>query len=110
MTFPFGETATLHTRSGTADDALGVRQSTWTDTVVAGCFLDAGGSIEVVQGQDQVTTQPVLYMPAGTAVTPVDQITVRGDRYEVDGSPNSYVQPWTGWVPPVAVKLKLVTG
>lgn len=110
MTFPFGETVILHTRTGSTDDALGNTVPTWLDVTIPGCFYDAGGSLELVQGQDQVTSQAVLYLPAGTVVGPADQVTVRGTRYEVDGSPNSDIQPWTGWAPPVAAKLKAVTG
>lgn len=110
MDFPYGETVVLHTRSVTGQDALGNDTLTAVDVTVTGCGFDPGGSTENVQGQDLVTSQPTLYVPAETGVGVVDAVTVRGVRYEVDGQPASYTNPFTGWTPPLVVRLVGVTG
>lgn len=102
-----GETVTLHSRTPSGQkDPYNKVLYTVVDTQVDGCAFDPGGSTESVQGQDLVVSQPTVYLPAGTVVGAVDAVTVRGVKYEVDGSPNSYVSPFTGWAPGVVVKLK----
>jgi hypothetical protein len=105
-----GVTATLLTRTKSGTDALGNDVYMTVSTVVDHCIFDPGGSVELVQGQDMLTTTPMLYLPAGTTVGPIDAVTVNGITYEVDGSPNNYVSPFTGWPAGIAVKLKAVTG
>lgn len=108
--FPHGVPVTLHTRGVVGQDAYGNDVYGDTDTVVEGCAFDPGSSLELVQGQDMVRTQPTVYAPSGTAVTAVDALTVNGVRYEVDGSPNDYHSPFTGWGAGVVIRLKGVTG
>jgi hypothetical protein len=43
-------------------------------------------------------------------VSAVDAVRVAGLIYEVDGSPNEMVSPWTGKDFGIVVKLKRVTG
>jgi hypothetical protein len=79
---------------------------------LAGVFAP-GVSLEQVQGQDVVTTQPTVYYLPGTDVDAVDAVTVNGLLYEVDGEPNVWPpSPFTGWQPEysVEVRLKKVTG
>lgn len=110
MMFRFADTASLLTRTVTGTDADGNDVYGSAATVVAGCAFDPGLSNEIIGGRDMVTTQPTLYMPAGTVVGPVDRVTVRGDTYEVDGSPDEWTGPFTGWNAGVVVKLRQVTG
>lgn len=110
MTFPFGTTVTLITRSVIGRDGDGNDIYQDVQTVLPGCAFDPGGSTELVQGQDLVTTTPTLYAPAGTVIGPVDAILVAGQTFEVDGTPNTYTNPFTGWQPGVVVKLRAVTG
>jgi hypothetical protein len=110
IAFGYGVTVTFHTRAVTGQDAHGGDIYTDTDTTVPNCGFDPGGSQELVQGQDIVTSQPTVYAPAGTVIGPVDAVTVNGTRYDVDGSPNAYVHPFSGWQTPVVVKLKGVSG
>lgn len=111
MNFPFGITVTLITRTPTGQDALGNDVFTDTTVDVANCFFDPGGSVELVQGQDMVTTKPTLYLPdEALTVGPFDQVVVDGVKYEVDGTPNYPVNPWTGWAPCIVAHLKVVTG
>lgn len=108
MTFPFGQVVSLVKRVKSGEDALGNDVFSTSSTDVLGAFTP-GGSSEQVQGQDTVITQPTVYLPAGTDVSAVDAIDVEGDRYEVDGSPNDWQNPFTGWRPGVEVKLRRVT-
>jgi hypothetical protein len=105
--FPFGETVVLHTRTASAQrDPYNKVLYSVSDTSVPGCAFDPGSSIESVQGRDLLVTQPTVYLPAGTSVRSVDAVTVRGVTYEVDGSPDGYTHPYTGWQTPVVVKLR----
>jgi hypothetical protein len=107
--FPFGQPIVLVRRVKAAPDVLG--NDTWTTTTstVSGAF-NPGTSVELVQGEDILTTQPTVMLPPGTLVEAIDAVQVDGLTYEVDGSPNSPVNPFTGWRPGVVVKLKRVTG
>jgi hypothetical protein len=75
-----------------------------------------GGSGEVQNGGDTVTTQPTLYgVDPGLGVTAYDAFIVNDLRYEVDGDPQVWpANPFSGWVPndgaTVVVALKKVTG
>ena len=111
VTFPFGETVTLHRRVlSPKPDQDGNDVYIPTDIPIPGCAFDPGGSVESVQGQDMVTTKPTVYAPPGTVVLATDGVTVRGLPYEVDGAPSDYISPFTGWNPGVVVRLKAVTG
>lgn len=107
--FQNGELITIVTRTVTGHDSLGDDTYSTVSTVVRGAFAP-GGSVELVQGQDQVIIQPTVYLPPGAVVAPTDQVVVRGVTYDVDGSPNDYASPYTGWQPGVEVRLKAVTG
>lgn len=97
--------------------------TTWTESaaLVVGLFAP-GFSSEQTAGQDQVATQPEAILQPGQAAVhagdafvpdPVlngtgqlvldDDGKVQGERYEVDGNPES-------WEPGTVVRLKRVTG
>lgn len=108
--FAYGETITLHSRAVTGQDSRGNDVYGEADTDVADCWFDPGTSGELLQGQDLVTTQPRVGVPAGTPVTAVDAVTVRGVRYDVAGTPDDWRSPYTGWNPGIVIDLKAVTG
>lgn len=68
--------------------------------------FNPGTSVESLGGRDLLTVQPAVYLPAGTSIAAVDAVEVRGLTYEVDGSPNDWVNPFTGWNPGVEVRLR----
>ena len=109
MTFPFAQTVTLVKRVKSGTDALGNDVYTESTTDVPGAF-NPGTSAELVQGQDVVTTQPTVFLPPGTDVSAIDAVDVAGQRFEVDGDPKDWRNPFTGWTPGVEVKLRRVTG
>lgn len=107
--YAFGESVTLHARAVTGQDTYGNDVYGSTDRTVVGAFAPAG-SAELVQGRDTVTTQPAIYLPPGTDVTAVDQATVRGVTYDVDGTPADWRNPFTGRHAGIVVNLLAVTG
>lgn len=83
------------------------------ETRVDNCAFDPGGSQEITQGGDQVTTRPLATLPPGAALpTAVDAVRreATGDVYEVDGQPATYINPFDGWNPGVVLHLKEVIG
>jgi len=110
MMFTNGETVVQHSRSVTGRDVDGNDVYTSTDITIEACGFAPGGSTELVQGQDIVTVQPMIFAPAGTIVKPIDQFTARGVLYDVDAGSNDWRSPFTGWNPGVVIKLKEVTG
>lgn len=107
----FLEPAILHSQGPGPDDVYGNDTTVDVDTATSGAFAPAG-SAELVQGRDTVSTQDAFYIFGAPAVAPaaIDQITVRGTRYDVDGTPAVWISPFTGWAPGLVVKLKAVTG
>lgn len=96
MAWVNGETVTLHTKTKGAPDALG--NDTWTevDKTYAGTAVYPRESIELVQGQDTNVIGLVAVFKPAITVSPSDQITARGERYEIDGEPGQFVSPLTG--------------
>jgi len=109
VTFPFPQTVTVVRRVKSGTDGFGNDVFTTATADVPGAF-NPGTSAELVQGQDLLTVQPSVYLPAGTDVAAIDAVQVGGELFEVDGSPNVWVNPFTGWAPGVEVKLRRVTG
>lgn len=111
MMFPAGVTVIITRRVlSPTKDVDGNDVYTTTTFTVPSCAFASVGSVEVVQGQDMVTTTPTLYMPPGTVVLVTDAILVGSVTYEVSGTPAADTSPYTGWNPGVVVRLKAVTG
>jgi hypothetical protein len=105
-----GVTVTLARSAVTGRDQYGNDVRETTETQVGGCAFAPGSTSENTQGTDQVTTDAECYLPAGTAITPEDQIIYQGMAYQVTGVPQSWSSPFTGLASPVRVKLRAVTG
>lgn len=110
MFFGAGIIVTVQTQAISGQDALGNDVKTWTDISVSNVGFAPGGSVERVQGQDQVTYKPTVYLPAGTVITAYSRVIVAGVTYEVDGSPTEWVDPFTGYDFGIVANLKDVTG
>jgi hypothetical protein len=116
MTFPYGETVTHIVRTASGRDGDG--NDTWTETSmvinnVAVAPRDSNGSStsnEQTQGRDTVTIGLTIGLPSGTVVAAVDRFIIRGNTYDVEGQPESLLNPFTGWNPGLPVALKRVTG
>jgi len=109
VTFPAGEPITVITRTKSGKNDYGDDVYTETATTVTGGFAPAIGFESTAAG-DTVVTQPQAYLPTGTLVTPTSVLVIRGDRYEVDGTPEDWRDPFDGWTPGIAVPLRRVTG
>lgn len=104
-TFPHPETFTIHTRGVTGQDADGNDVYGDTDVTTTGAFAPAG-STELIQGQNTVLTHDTLYLEDGAPVpAATDQVTARGARYDIDGKPDVYHNPFTGEEPGAVVRL-----
>lgn len=106
----FGETAG-HTRRETYTTPIG---QTMTRDVelppIHGCSLQAATTAEASEDISfKVTTEAVLYVPAGTDVRPTDGLTVRGVAYEVEGQPIGEISMFTGTQSMIPVRLRRVS-
>lgn len=110
ISYAYGITVTFHTRTVTGQDAYGTDEFSDAATDVPGCVFDPGVSVESVQGQDMIRTQPTLYAPAGTWAWGVDRVSIDGTSYDVDGAPSAPKSPFSGWAPGVIVRLRAVIG
>jgi hypothetical protein len=72
------------------------------ETTVAGCLFAPKPSEESDEGHNP-RQSAVLYCPAGTTVTPTMRAVVRGDVWEVVGSPSI----WGGHIGPAGVEVRL---
>lgn len=112
----FGEPITVTTRAKQVDadgnpvlDEFNNPVYLTTSVTVSGAFAPAIG-YETTNSQDQVVTQPTAYLPAGMVVTSLSKLTIRGQDYEVDGDPQDWRSPFTGWAPGIVVPLKRTSG
>lgn len=100
----------LHRRVITGQDGYHNDVYADVDDSVQSLAFAPGASVEVVQGRDTITTQPTVYLPAGTVVDGTSAVTARGVRYDVDGQPREWRSPFTGRQPGVEIRLLSVTG
>ena len=105
-----GVTVTLIHSEVTGRDTYGNDIRTTTETQVGGAAFIPGATAENIEGTIQVTADAECYLPAGTAVTPEDQLTYQGVTYHVEGAPGTWTSPFTGMPGPVLVKLRDITG
>lgn len=113
--FPHGETVTRQRGTATLDPYSNeVIETDWTTPTtldIEGCAFNPGTSSEPVEvGRNAVITKPEVYAPASSDVLAGDRLVVRGVTYEVDGHPQDWRSPFTGWQPGLVVVLKVVDG
>jgi hypothetical protein len=101
---------TIHRRVVSGQDTYGNDLYTDADELVDVIAFAPGASVEVTQGRDTITTQPAVYLPTGTIIDGLSAVTADGVRYDVDGNPNVWRSPFSGWAPGIEVRLKAVTG
>ena len=110
MKFRNPETFTIHTRGVVGQDGDGNDVYGDVPTATTGAFAPAG-STELVQGQQTVLTHDTIYLEDGAPVpSATDQITARGSRYDIDGTPDVLHNPFTGYEPGPVLRLVKVTG
>lgn len=106
----FGTTVTIERRVLSGTDEFGNDKYTNQSVDVYPCSVQSGSSSEVVQGTEQVTTDIVVYFPAGTDAEAIDALVIDGVKYEIVGEPNAGTSPFTGFVAPVQVRANRMTG
>lgn len=115
MLFPHGETVT-RLRAAIVTDPYSDEESAedWaspTSLDIEGCAFNPGQSSEPLQqARNAVITRPEVYAPPGADILSGDRLVVRGDTYEVQGRPQDWRSPFTGWEPGLVVPLELVEG
>lgn len=78
---------------------------------LSGCALAAQRSSEDTARAGTVATEQLLYGPYGADLTAQDVVVLPdGTEWEVDGSPESWRSPFTGWEAGVQVRVRRVTG
>lgn len=105
-----GETVTVLRRSTSGRDAHGNEVFAWSETDVEGCIVWPTGSTEQTEARDTASDQITVSFPYGTDATHVSRMRVRGLLYDVDGTPNVWSSPFTGWRAGVEVRGVRVTG
>ena len=99
---------TVHRRTGR--DAFGDPTGSTSTHQLRGCVFAPGGSTESnVRGQT-VTTTAALYGPYDADVLATDVVDVDGDRFEVDGEPARWLDPFTREEIGMHATLRRVTG
>lgn len=98
MLFPYGVTVTVERSTGS--DRFGNPLPADTHTL-EGCALAPAGSIEFVNGQATVVDQDTLYCDFDADLRPQDVVIVPDGapvppgRYQVDGRPQRWQNPYT---------------
>ena len=75
-----------------------------TETVVQDCLFAPGASRELEDNANHVAADGTVFAPAGTTITAVDQVRIRGVLYEVAGAPRVWLDAL------VEIPIRLVTG
>jgi hypothetical protein len=110
MTFPYGQTVTLISRTVSGQDDYNNDVYAETSVDIFPCVVQPAGTTEAVQWTDQVSTDLAIFMPYGTDIEAVDAVLYNGLRYEVQGKTIDWISPFTGRVSPVQIRVSLITG
>lgn len=86
-----------------------------TETRFAAVYVPPGraSGTRLVDGvlQETTVTKPTLYVEGTVDVESGDDLTVDGvPGFQVDGTPNVYRNPWTGWGPFTEIELRRTEG
>lgn len=106
MKFPHGQTITVKRpakRSATGDPTAPA-----SDHVVEGCAIAWGSGSADTDRRETAVNTVTLYCPDGADIEFGDRILLPGTDtvYALEGQPERWHSPWTGWNPGVVVTLK----
>jgi hypothetical protein len=107
---PYGQTVTLLRRVPAGQDDFGDDKYSDVSDDIFPCSVQPGSSSEVVYGTEQLTSDIVVYVLAGTDVSYLDAIVHDGVKYEIQGQPFGGISPWTGSRAPIMIRANKVTG
>lgn len=111
----FAHGFTLRVKRGGGSDRFG-NSLPGTEHDVEGCAAAPAGSVEVVNGQQTVTTQDTVYGPYDADVKAADAVTIPAGQpieagdYKVDGQPQRWKNPYSGREFGCVVRLTRTTG
>lgn len=116
--YAFGQQVTRERRIDTVDpyDSSTVIPGSWEGALdvlpLEGCYVDFGASSSVNDAtRSPVSTTTTLFCPDPTVDVKVgDRIRVGADVWYVNERPAGYINPFTGWAPPLEVPLDLNEG
>jgi hypothetical protein len=109
VTFPFGETVTVHRRAPRDDFG---RPGAVTSHQIEGVALAPRRSEEGnTPTRNTVTAGLVAFMPYDADIRATDTVErFDGTKWAVVGTPMRWRSPLTGWMPGTEVELERVTG
>jgi len=110
MPFPYCQTVTIRRRSVSGRDEQNNDEYAFVEENIPLCVIDPGGSGEETEFADRLSTSITVYFPYGTDVSYVDAIVVDEVEYEVQGTPQEWVSPFSGKAAPVQVRATKITG
>ena len=108
-----GEQVTWHRHGVTGKDAYNRPIFGWADRTLENVAVAPGSSSEggTISNPHRLSTQMSIFLTEDPGVTDLDEFTVRGRRYMVDGdSDGGWTNPFTGTSFGVEVNLKKVSG
>ena len=103
--FPFGVSvqvlSTVRDRHGDSVEAVA--------GTIDGCGFAPESSIEDTDQRAQTVNTASLYVPpTAVAVTGQSVLRIDGKRWRVDGDPEWWRHPWTGWTPGGVLRIRRV--
>lgn len=108
--YPYAQSVTWISRTPSGVDDYGNDTYTETETATTAVFAP-GSSTELTDGRDTVIQQPSLYgVDVDLPVKATDAFLIDADRFQVDGDPQKYRSPFTGWAPGQVIPLRRVVG
>jgi hypothetical protein len=110
MSFPYGQTVTVVSRTVAGQDSYGNDTYTETKTDITPCVVQSSGSTETTQFTDQVSDSLTVFLPYGTSVQAIYALEWNGIRYEVQGNPSQWQSPFSGHTSPIQVTAIRITG
>lgn len=117
MRWQFGDTITLHRRTVVGQDPYGDDIYAETNTTVEKCAVwpkavwpAPSGSLELTNAQTLVLDGLWIVVPEDIDIQATDELTVRGERHEIEGAPARLESPLTGTFVGWQVASKKVTG
>lgn len=112
MLFPNGMPVTVEKFEGAGYDGGGNPiESYGPPYQLEGCAVAPATTWEPRDGsQQRVVYDALLFAPYGTELGPRDRVTTFLGVFEVEGAPEHWHNPFTGWRPGTAIGLRKVEG
>lgn len=92
--------------------AHGNPRETWAKAVPVGIYaFNPGVPADLITaGHDRDVSTPSIYVPSSVVMGARDRVTVRGERYEVDGETQDYRNPYGARMDGNQINLRKVAG